>query len=1175
MKEDIEDINTESINLIKASEQDELESPDIEEVEQDKIEIKNITIIAEYTNASSILTGGNAILREQDNIDIVKFTIKLEAVHKYEWEVFHKPADIKKNLEDISTELEKNNIIPVCNLADMINKLGVWNNDGIQIHMNDIISFYNTLLNDKRILKTLALKEFFNISSTSFNQYNEGLKPFEGYCYKKADPQCLRKAFSIACFCIEYFAFSQYNLRWIVVKDDCIYYMDKSTSESGKNVYFFDFNTNIETEGNDIINIKNSSSRNLILKFKTVFERNLWFQEIKKRSDLMKEILLKNPYNAYTNMKSNNKAHWFSDGETYFADLASKLMEAKETIFITDWWMSPEVWLLRPVPIITYTSMAYYKQNKKESPPYSRLMDILYQCAVRGVKIYIQVYAEYTYVLTLDSIHTQSTLTSLHPNIHVERHPLNTIGFLWSHHEKLVIIDQMIGYVGGLDLCWGRYDNNNHPIKEPPIRVESPQYYFPGIDYSNARIRDFDHVYDYLKESADREKETRMPWHDVHCRLIGPAVADIARHFVERWNYTKFGTGEGITDLKQNSSASKDLSKNKTINNDGKPKKEGGFMKGILEKFNNQNKEENTNIIESNTVGLIPEEDKKEEKNDIIEDSEKLDEKEKEDENIIKEKDNDQSDLLDTKGSSLKGKTKLRGKRKIIKKPEEENIIESKESEELTDKEKELKEARENFMQNKDAIDEDHYLIIKTEENNIINNPNNTRLRGRNKRNIENVREYRQNLEGHTTEITNDANLITVKEDDSIIKPFERNKPVGYLRFVKNVGEHSKKTDKGWFSNLLGGQNQEEEKLENNIVNVKFFRKGIKSKVQVLRSSCKWSAGINIKEDSILQAYIKLIRESEHYIYIENQFFVSRSYDDNELKKCKKLSTVVQNTIAYEIRQRILRAHEEGKKFRVIVFIPLLPGFAGEPEESGTLQIILKHTYGAICRNYGTSIIEKLKEKMGDEWKNYIGFYSLRNHGLVNGVPTTEIIYIHSKLMIVDDKKVIIGSANINDRSMLGTRDSEFCVLIHERERRKFVMDGKPSTAANFAHSFRSHLLAEHIGLDTKDKILFDPLNDDLWSKLINTAKTNTETYRKLFYCYPDDEMRTFKDVLKMKKIKDFGEKEMNDFKELYQKEKENIKGHVVEFPLHFLEEEVLGIPFFSKENIIKKKSYT
>lgn len=33
-------------------------------------------------------------------------------------------------------------------------------------------------------------------------------------------------------------------------------------------------------------------------------------------------------------------------------------------------------------------------------------------------------------------------------------------------------------------------------------------------------------------------------------------------------------------------------------------------------------------------------------------------------------------------------------------------------------------------------------------------------------------------------------------------------------------------------------------------------------------------------------------------------------------------------------------------------------------------------------------------------------------------------MYLHSKLMIVDDKKAILGSANINDRSMRGTRDS-------------------------------------------------------------------------------------------------------------------------------------------------------
>lgn len=46
----------------------------------------------------------------------------------------------------------------------------------------------------------------------------------------------------------------------------------------------------------------------------------------------------------------------------------------------------------------------------------------------------------------------------------------------------------------------------------------------------------------------------------------------------------------------------------------------------------------------------------------------------------------------------------------------------------------------------------------------------------------------------------------------------------------------------------------------------------------------------------------------------------------------------------------------------------------------------------------------------------------------------TEMIYIHSKMMIVDDRSVIVGSANINDRSMMGDRDSEIAALITESE---------------------------------------------------------------------------------------------------------------------------------------------
>ena len=38
-------------------------------------------------------------------------------------------------------------------------------------------------------------------------------------------------------------------------------------------------------------------------------------------------------------------------------------------------------------------------------------------------------------------------------------------------------------------------------------------------------------------------------------------------------------------------------------------------------------------------------------------------------------------------------------------------------------------------------------------------------------------------------------------------------------------------------------------------------------------------------------------------------------------------------------------------------------------------------------------------------------------------------------IMIVDDEKMIIGSANINDRSLLGDRDSEIAVLIEENKK--------------------------------------------------------------------------------------------------------------------------------------------
>ena len=1102
-----------NILLIPNHDNQQNQNDDTDEVEQNEIKFENIIIKVKYLNALSILS------KYEEEIIIpepfIEFNMQLE---KYKWDVYRKPNEIRQNFEDIIDQLDKKNLNPKSDIRGILTQISNWNNDQIQLNLDTIKNYYTTLFKDDIINKTLSLKEFFNISSASFNQYNTGVKPFEGWGYKKADPHCLRKAFSIICYCIEYFAFAQYNLRWVVLTDDHIYYMKNSDSKKGKNLYFFDRNTSVKiAENNEKQIIITNSSRSLILAFKTVFERNIWYYEIKKRIDSKKEILANNPYEAYTNMKSGNQVQWFADGEKYFADLAKKLMEANESIFITDWWMSPEIWLVRPVPIKSYESLP--KFNKKEEPPYSRLMDILYQCAHRdrGVKIYIQLYGENKYVLANNSNHTKKTLEALDPNIKVLRHPFNRLTFLYSHHEKLVIIDQCIAYVGGIDLCWGRYDTNEHPIFEPKNNSIDPQYLFPGIDYWNQRIRDVTNVENYLKECSIRDNETRMPWHDVQCCIIGPAVIDIARHFIERWNFTTFGTNEGITDIKQSSSS--------IISEE---KKEGGYIRGWIDQALNKDKEK-INTSEP----LIP--NGEEENNEIID---------------------EMDDTYENKSNEDEIITSLRGHHNDDNDDDEDK--------ELAEKRKKLRESMIKFYQNKKVIDEDCFYAEEDNDNEMELG----KLSGK----------TQKNLIEEENEINTDSNLITENNNQEIKKA-----PPFYTKLI-NYASKSK-----FFKKLMGREEEEKEKLENNILNDNTFLKNIrsnmygkKSDVQVLRSSCHWSVGINKKENSILQAYIKLIQQAEHYIYIENQFFVSKPFDEEDKRKCKHkndLSNLIKNTIAYEIRKRIIKAYEENKKFRVIVLIPLLPGFAGEPEKSGTIQLILRYTYQAICRNYKTSLIEKLEEKMGEKWKDYIGFYSLRGHGLVNGLPKTELIYIHSKLMIVDDKKVIIGSANINDRSMLGDRDSEFCVLIHEKEEENFIIDGQKTKATSFAHSFRTHLMAEHMGLDINNEneknILNDPLSNDLWSMLINTAKNNTEIYRKIFYCYPDDNMKTFNEVKKMKIPEQLKNGELEEFKKLYDKEKDNIKGHIVEFPLHFLEREALGIPFFSKENCVPQKSYT
>lgn len=212
------------------------------------------------------------------------------------------------------------------------------------------------------------------------------------------------------------------------------------------------------------------------------------------------------------------------------------LERAKETIYIADWWLSPELFLRRP---------PHFNQEW-------RLDAVLKRRAEAGVKIYVIVYREVEAALTCNSNHTKHALQDLCPegspgygNIKIMRHPDHNVfenaadmTLYWAHHEKFIVIDYEMAFIGGLDLCFGRWDNHQHILADiHPEGVANEVW--PGQDFNNNRVMDFKNVDDWKQNELSKAEYGRMPWHDVAMGVIGPCVYDIAEHFVLRWNFVK------------------------------------------------------------------------------------------------------------------------------------------------------------------------------------------------------------------------------------------------------------------------------------------------------------------------------------------------------------------------------------------------------------------------------------------------------------------------------------------------------------------------------------------------------------------------------------------------------------------------------------------------------------
>lgn len=790
----------------------------------------------------------------------------------------------------------------------------------------------------------------------------------------------------------------RWSKRWLVVKDSFLLYM-KPDSGAISFVLLVDKEFSIkigkkETETKYGLRIDNLS-RSLILKCNSYRHALWWGQGIEEFIQKHgKNYLRVHRFGSFAAIQENTLAKWYLNAKGYFEDVANAMEAAKEEIFITDWWLSPEIFMKRPV----------VEGNRW------RLDCILRRKAQQGVKIFVMLYKEVELALGINSEYSKRTLKRLHPNIKVMRHPdhVSSTVYLWAHHEKLVVIDQSIAFVGGIDLAYGRWDDNEHRLTD----VGSAKRMTATKSPSSVNLASLDESVTSQNSSPQTEPPVKPPSH-----------------------------GQGDNNL--------DPSRMKGI---GKTKKFARFS--IYKQLHRHG------LHHADSVSSV--------------------------------------DGDSNKGSirSLKtGIGELHGETRFWHGKDYCNFV-----------------FKDWVQLDKPFVDFiDRYTTPRMPWHDIS-----SVVHGKAARDVARHFIQRWNF-------------------TKIMKPKYRSLSYPFLLPKSQITADELKYQ---------------------------VPEAVCANVQVLRSAADWSAGIKYHEESIHTAYVSVIENSKHYIYIENQFFISCADD-----------RVVSNRIGDAIASRILKAHRENKRYRVYVVIPLLPGFEGDISTGGgnALQAIMHFNYRTMCRG-DNSILGQLKAEIGDQWINYISFCGLRTYAELEGKLVTELIYVHSKLMIVDDNTVIIGSANINDRSMLGKRDSEMAVIVQDTETIPSMMDGEDYKAGRFAQSLRLQCFRVVLGSSTDSNDLQDPVSDKFFKEVwVSTAARNATIFDKVFRCLPSDQvnnlthLRDF--IVKPKLACENPAKAAEELKK--------ISGFLVQFPFRFLDEENLLPSVGTKESMVPMETWT
>ena len=157
---------------------------------------------------------------------------------------------------------------------------------------------------------------------------------------------------------------------------------------------------------------------------------------------------------AFAPKRSGNNVRFFTTGDDYFKDVAAAIDEANETIFITGWQINYDVLL----------------------DGQRTLWQCLHQALTRKpqLRAYVAPWLSPSGSLGTFDVDTMLAIFQLNAGLQngprafcvpaTQQSDMGGLGVAFSHHQKSVVIDNRVGYVGGIDLAYGRRDDNNFSL---------------------------------------------------------------------------------------------------------------------------------------------------------------------------------------------------------------------------------------------------------------------------------------------------------------------------------------------------------------------------------------------------------------------------------------------------------------------------------------------------------------------------------------------------------------------------------------------------------------------------------------------------------------------------------------------------------------------------------------